>query len=63
MRKTVLALSGCWPFCLFVFPARSLAQVSVGISVRVGPPALPVYEQPILPGTWLHLDPWLLGVQ
>src|SRR5579864_547668 len=30
--------------------AASLAQVAVGISVRIGPPALPVYAQPICPG-------------
>ena len=28
----------------------SSAQVGIGISVRVGPPALPVYAQPICPG-------------
>lgn len=28
----------------------ALAQVSIGVSVRVGPPALPVYEQPVCPG-------------
>src|SRR6266853_2421411 len=28
----------------------SYAQVAVGVSVRVGPPALPVYAQPICPG-------------
>ena len=26
------------------------AQLGIGISVRIGPPALPVYEQPICPG-------------
>src|ERR1700722_4821498 len=26
------------------------AQIGVGISVRIGPPALPVYEQPLCPG-------------
>lgn len=31
-------------------PAQSRAQVSVGIAVRIGPPALPVYEQPLCPG-------------
>src|SRR5262249_41449198 len=31
-------------------PAQSRAQVAVGISVRIGPPLLPVYEQPICPG-------------
>ena len=28
----------------------SAAQIGIGISVRIGPPALPVYEQPICPG-------------
>ena len=31
-------------------PAAASAQVSVGISVRVAPPPLPVYAQPALPG-------------
>lgn len=31
-------------------PAPSQAQVAIGISVRVGPPVLPVYAQPICPG-------------
>lgn len=43
-------------------PAASHAQISVGISVRIGPPALPVYEQPVCPaagyiwtpGYWAH---------
>jgi hypothetical protein len=30
--------------------AASYAQIAVGISVRIGPPALPVYAQPICPG-------------
>jgi len=28
----------------------SSAQIGVGVSVRIGPPALPVYEQPLCPG-------------
>ncbi len=32
------------------FSAASFSQIAVGISVRVGPPALPVYAQPICPG-------------
>ncbi len=32
------------------FSATSFAQIAVGISVRVGPPPLPVYAQPICPG-------------
>ena len=35
---------------LLAIPAQSKAQVAVGISVRVGPPILPVYVQPICPG-------------
>jgi len=31
-------------------PVQSQAGVAVGISVRIGPPALPVYAQPICPG-------------
>ncbi len=30
--------------------AISSAQIGVGISVRIGPPALPVYAQPVCPG-------------
>src|SRR5450631_2367477 len=32
------------------FSATSFAQIGIGISVRVGPPALPMYAQPICPG-------------
>jgi hypothetical protein len=35
---------------LMAIPVPSRAQVAVGISVRVGPPVLPVYVQPICPG-------------
>lgn len=35
---------------LFSFSAASFGQIAVGISVRIGPPALPVYAQPICPG-------------
>jgi hypothetical protein len=35
---------------MFSVSAASFAGVFVGISVRVGPPALPVYAQPICPG-------------
>lgn len=37
-------------FLVLAIPAVSFAQVSVGISVRIGPPPLPVYAQPICPG-------------
>lgn len=52
MRKAHLV-----PLLLLVFglsflalPRPASAQVAVGISVRIGPPALPVYAQPICPG-------------
>ncbi len=32
------------------FSAASFAQIGIGFSVRFGPPALPVYEQPPCPG-------------
>jgi hypothetical protein len=37
---------------LCLIPAASHAQigVGVGVSIRIGPPALPVYEQPPIPG-------------
>ena len=43
-RAVVLAL------VVVSFSAASFAQIGVGISVRIGPPALPVYAQPIAPG-------------
>jgi hypothetical protein len=35
---------------LSALSAASFGQIGIGISVRVGPPALPVYAQPICPG-------------
>jgi len=35
---------------ILAFSAASFSQVAVGVSVRIGPPALPVYAQPICPG-------------
>lgn len=35
---------------VMTWSAASTAQIAVGISVRIGPPALPVYEQPLCPG-------------
>lgn len=34
---------------LLAIPAASQAQIAVGVSIRIGPPALPVYVQPICP--------------
>ena len=50
-RRFVFALL-FFALLLLILPAAlsvpSAAQI--GISVRIGPPALPVYEQPICPG-------------
>lgn len=35
---------------ILTFSLASFGQVAVGISVRIGPPPLPVYAQPICPG-------------
>ena len=49
MRKSLASGVLVFAFCLFLFPAASSAQVSVGVSVHIGPPALPVYAQPPCP--------------
>src|SRR6266481_506010 len=44
-------------------PGTSPAQISVGVSVRIAPPALPVYTQPICPGDGYIWTPgyWVYG--
>lgn len=67
MRTFFLAL------LVFLVPTASRAQISVGVSIRVGPPALPVYVQPPCPvegylwtpGYWAYGDAgyyWVPGV-
>ncbi len=43
------------------FAAASFGQIAVGISVRVGPPAIPVYAQPICPGPGYYWTPGYWG--
>lgn len=43
------------------FSAVSFGQIAVGISVRIGPPALPVYAQPICPGPGYMWTPGYWG--
>ena len=43
------------------FSAASFGQIGVGISVRIGPPALPVYAQPICPGPGYMWTPGYWG--
>jgi len=44
VRRLLLAI------VILTFSAASFSQIGIGISVRVGPPALPIYAQPICPG-------------
>lgn len=50
-------------FVLLAIPAASHAQVRIGVSVRLGPPPLPVYEQPVCPGPGYIWTPgyWAYG--
>jgi hypothetical protein len=50
MRIARLICSLLLAVASLAIPAQSRAQVAVGISVQFGPPALPVYEQPLCPG-------------
>ena len=49
MRKLLGPAIFVFVFALFALPATSSAQIAVGISVHIGPPALPVYTQPPCP--------------
>jgi hypothetical protein len=48
---------------VLALPATSSAQISVGVAVHLGPPALPVYAQPIAPGAGYIWTPgyWAYG--
>jgi hypothetical protein len=60
-----VSLIGLALILLLAAPAASHAQVSVGISIRIGPPALPVYVQPVLPAPGYIWTPgyWAYGPQ
>jgi WXXGXW repeat (2 copies) len=65
MRKSHIVGLVLFALLLMFVPARSSAQISVGvgIAVHIGPPALPVYEQPICPGAGYLWTPgyWAYG--
>src|SRR5271155_5618776 len=44
------ALSSALLFGLVVLAMSAASFAQIGISIRIGPPALPVYEQPLCPG-------------
>lgn len=49
MRKAIFVAAFLLGLAMFGLPASSQAQVAVGVSIRIGPPAIPVYEQPPCP--------------
>src|SRR5215831_9966527 len=49
MYKAGLICCGLVALVILAMPVASQAQVAVGISIRVGPPPLPVYVQPPVP--------------
>jgi len=48
---------------MLAVPGASSAQISVGVSIRLAPPALPVYAQPVCPGDGYIWTPgyWAYG--
>jgi len=48
---------------LFLVPTASFAQIAIGLSIHVGPPALPVYAQPACPHEGFMWTPgyWAYG--
>ena len=63
MRKLIGTRILLLAFLISLVPAVSFAQVSVGVSIRVGPPVLPVYVQPVCPGEGYIWTPgyWAYG--
>jgi len=52
MRKFALVFASVLAVAILILalPAPSSAQIGVGVSITVGPPAIPVYAQPVCPG-------------
>ncbi len=50
---------------VLVVPSPASAQIAVGVSIHVGPPALPVYAQPICPAPGYIWTPgyWAYGTE
>jgi hypothetical protein len=63
MRKSGVVRILLVALVILAIPAVSFAQISVGVSVRIGPPALPVYVQPVCPGVGYIWTPgyWAYG--
>lgn len=60
LRYLSLFLIACG---ILALPAPAPAQIAVGVSVHIGPPALPVYEQPLCPDAGYIWTPgyWAYG--
>ena len=63
LLRTCLLLTAVGIVGTLTWPTASNAQIAVGVSIRVGPPALPVYPQPICPGAGYIWTPgyWAYG--
>jgi hypothetical protein len=63
MRKSHILGFVLLALVIAFLPARLAAQISVGVAVHIGPPALPVYDQPICPGAGYLWTPgyWAYG--
>jgi hypothetical protein len=63
MRAPYLLLPLLVGFAVVAAPATPSAQVSIGISIRIAPPVLPVYVQPEIPGPGYIWSPgyWAWG--
>ena len=50
-------------FTPLAMPSAAPAQISVGIGIHIGPPALPVYVQPVCPAVGYIWTPgyWAYG--
>jgi hypothetical protein len=63
MRNTRYSYLLLLAMTIILIPAASHAQVSVGVSIAVAPPALPIYSQPVCPGDGYIWTPgyWAYG--
>lgn len=61
--KKILLTAVCLAGLFFVTLSAASAQISVGVNIRLSPPALPVYEQPFCPGEGYIWTPgyWAYG--
>jgi hypothetical protein len=63
MRKNHVMCLVFLALLMLALPASSSAQISVGVAIHIGPPALPVYVQPVCPAAGFIWTPgyWAYG--